>query len=181
MPRKASAGRQKMLTLLCKARTFEKSTPLSNGDLMLTQLVQEFTEMLDAAEKRLLQLDESQARKRPSGGKWSAQEILGHLIDSASNNHQRFVRLQIGTDTKFPSYEQSAWVRAQAYQSEPWLSLVRFWAQYNRHLLHVIASLPGDRLGVLCSVGEGEPVTFEFLIRDYVRHLRHHLDQIAAL
>ena len=67
------------------------------------------------------------ASKRPAPGKWSAKEIIGHLVDSAANNHQRFVRAQLQDDLVFAGYEQDAWVAAQRYGDAPWVELVVLW------------------------------------------------------
>lgn len=150
------------------------------GPFVLRPLIHKFEKTLNNAEQRLLKLPDSDVRKKPAEGKWSAKEILGHLIDSASNNHQRFVRAQLSSEITFPGYKQTAWVHAQDYQSEPWESLVLFWGSYNRHLMHVIAAIPSERLKGLCFVGTDEPVTLEFLVRDYIRHVNHHLEQIFA-
>lgn len=116
----------------------------------------------------------------PGPGEWTAREILGHLIDSASNNHQRFVRAQFAPLLVFPGYEQEAWTMMQGYRDESWADLVALWAGYNRHLAHVIGMIPDSAAGHRCEIGGGEPVTLEFLVVDYLRHLRHHLDQILT-
>jgi DinB superfamily len=148
------------------------------GPLMLRPLLREFEETVNRQEKRLLELPESDVGQKPAGGKWSGKEILGHLVDSACNNHQRFIRAQLSSEMKFPAYDGPGWVRVQDYQNEPWPSLVRFWSSYNRHLLHVISNISSDRLKGHCFVGEDMPVTLEFLIREYVKHVNHHLKQI---
>jgi hypothetical protein len=111
-------------------------------------------------------------------GKWIRKEILGHLIDSAANNHQRFVRARSGGSLTFPGYDQNAWVKTHEYRSRPWEELVDLWAALNTHIAHVIASTPADRLGTSCVIGGGEPVTLEWLMHDYITHLRHHLSQL---
>jgi hypothetical protein len=81
---------------------------------------------------------------------------------------------------RFPAYAQEQWVKTQNYQEETWGYLVACWAGYNRHLLHVIAQIPAEKLSHQCVIGEGDPVTLEFLVKDYVRHLEHHLAQITG-
>ncbi len=114
------------------------------------------------------------------GSRWSRKQILGHLIDSAANNHHRFIRAQFEQDFAMPGYAQEPWVNANAYQHRSWEDLVALWTIYNRHLIHVMEHARRDTLGALCRVGGGEPVTLEFLMIDYVRHLKHHLHQILG-
>ena len=153
----------------------------TKGAFMLRSLFHEFDETITLNEKRFLELKDDDVRQRPAKGKWSKKEILGHMVDSACNNHQRFVLAQLSSELRFPAYNQSGWVRVQNYEEESWPSLVQFWSSYNRHLLHVMTSIPAERLKGLCFVGEDEPVTLEFLIRDYVRHVNHHAEQIRAV
>lgn len=127
---------------------------------------------------RLLGMSEEEAVHRPAPGKWCRKEILGHLIDSAANNHQRFVRAQPGEELRFPGYAQDEWVARQCYAEEDWSDLVDLWSSWNAHLSHVIARLPQGALSSNCRIGAGEPVTLGFLVEDYVRHLEHHLQQI---
>jgi hypothetical protein len=112
-------------------------------------------------------------------GKWVRKEILGHLIDSATNNHQRFVRARSGGALVWPGYEQNAWVDIHRYRLRPWSELVELWAAFNAHLADVIASTPPDRLATSCIIGSNQPVTLEWLMHDYVSHLRHHLSQLV--
>ena len=106
--------------------------------------------------------------------------MLGHLIDSASNNHQRFVRASLEDSLELPGYEQDGFVRVQSPATASWDLLVSLWAAYNRYLAHVIAHLPASKLYTPCGIGSGDPVPLEFLANDYVRHLVHHLDQIGV-
>src|SRR5580698_11600886 len=102
--------------------------------------------------------DEEAARASASGG-WSKKQILGHLIDSAGNNHQRFVRAQFTEHLEFPAYQQDTWVAAQSYATEPWQDLVNLWLLLNRHLLHIMRHTPAEVLSHTCSISGKEPVT----------------------
>lgn len=145
---------------------------------MIQDTASELTRVVDSAAEKLKTLDEDSVRFKDDPSKWSSQEILGHLIDSATNNHQRFIRAQEGDILVFPGYEQDHWVRAQAYNETPWPELVELWQLYNRHLAHVMVQVPEDKLAVECRIGPYEPVTLEYLIEDYLVHLKHHLKQI---
>ena len=138
---------------------------------------------------RLRDLPDDRTTRRPAPGKWSPREILGHLIDSASNNHQRFVRACFQDDLVFVGYDQDRWVTMQRYQEARWEDLLTLWASFNRHLAHVMAMTPTDirrrehrshnldRLA-LRPVAAGSPATLEYFMEDYVLHLQHHLRQI---
>ncbi len=124
-------------------------------------------------------LTESEAARDRGHGKWVTKEILGHLIDSARNNHQRFVRAQLDQAFRGPGYDQQAWVQVQRYRERPWLDLVELWVVLNGHVAAVIERVPVEKLQVLCTIGDNEPVSLAWLIQDYLRHVRHHLAQIA--
>src|SRR5262245_9182442 len=95
---------------------------------------------------QLRAMDEASVSKRPAPGKWSKKEILGHLIDSATNNHQRFVRLQLNPSIDLPGYEQDDWVRVQRYQDQPWRQIVDLWQTTNNHLVSLIRHVNPDAL-----------------------------------
>ena len=116
---------------------------------------------------------------KPEPQKWSKKEILGHLIDSAANNHQRFIRVQF-EEIPFIRYDQNLWNQLTHYQEKNTEELIRFWALYNQHLAHLISFIPEEHLQKLPRAGRPEPVTLEWLIDDYVSHLEHHLRQIVA-
>jgi len=131
-----------------------------------------------ASADRLRQIDESAASAPRAPGKWSRKQVLGHLVDSAANNHQRFVRLQLGPRIDLPGYDGDGWVRVQRYQDRPWLEIVQLWQTYNTQLASVIRSVDPKSLQNVWHTPDGKDLTLEFLMRDYVTHLRHHLDQI---
>lgn len=124
-------------------------------------------------------ISEDRSLWRYGEGKWSKREILGHLIDSAANNHQRFVRAPESGVLDHPTnYDENEWVAAQRYHDEPWANLVNLWIGYNRHMAHVIASLPDTKRDVLCRVHFPKNVTLLWISHDYVDHMNHHLRQI---
>lgn len=150
-----------------------------------------FRETIELASLRLLELSVEQSQVPRSEGKWSPKEIIGHLIDSASNNHQRFVRAQFTDDLVFDGYEQEGWIRVQNYQARDWAELVQLWRSYNQHLWHVMSQVPEEtRLKLRYkhnlhqiasdSLSEAEPVTLDWFMRDYVEHMKKHLKQILG-
>lgn len=126
----------------------------------------------------LLGFGESMVRFRPSADRWTIAEVVGHMVDSASNNHQRFIRAQENEELVFPKYAQNSWVEKNHYDSAPWESLVELWYHYNLQLARVIREISPDQLQTQCVIGEFEPCTLEWLATDYVEHLVHHMDKI---
>jgi len=146
----------------------------------MKELSDKLVRVVRSAEAILFQVPEAESSKPVLSGGWSRKQVLGHLIDSASNNHQRFVRAALQTALDFPGYDQDGCVRVQAVEEADWTLLVSLWAGYNRYLAHGIAHLPVSKLETLCRIGSDEPVTLRFLAEDYLRHLLHHLGQIGA-
>jgi len=141
-------------------------------------MVSSLSSVVADALPRLSAIPEQAAGLKPAPGKWSKKEILGHLIDSAANNHQRLVRLQLEHEISLPGYDQDGWVRVTGYQQLRWMELVALWAEYNRHLATIIESLDPSVLDHVWHSPDGD-VTLEFIATDYVRHLNHHLQQIG--
>jgi hypothetical protein len=155
------------------------------------EVADDLRRIVDREAKRLEAIPPEKARVPLAPGKWSQQEIIGHLVDSAANNHGRFVRAQLHDDLTFPGYDQEAWVRMQKYAESDWLALLALWRAYNHHLAHIIERIGNDqatrpRVRHNCdeiafkAVPKSEPVTLEYFVCDYVAHLKHHLAQIPA-
>ena len=146
----------------------------------MTPTANRLARILAATPLRLADVSDADASQPPAPGNWSKKEILGHLIDSASNNHQRFVRAQLAPSLEMPSYEQERWVAAQSYATESWPDLVNLWLLYNRHLLHILRNVPEASLSCPCAIGGSAPAPLSEVIDGYVDHLEHHLGQILG-
>jgi hypothetical protein len=149
--------------------------------MILPALSGEMLRIVSSAEEVLRCVSAEESSAPILAGGWSRRQVIGHLIDSASNNHQRFVRAALQDSLEFPSYDQNAWAHLQAPEEVDWSLLVSLWTSYNRYLAHVIAHLPSTKLEVPIRIGPSEPVTLRFLAEDYLRHMVHHLGQIGAL
>lgn len=143
----------------------------------MTETADRLASILATTPRRLAEMSEVEA-SHASPGHWSKKQILGHLIDSASNNHQRFVRAQLEPSYEGPTYEQESWVATQGYALEIWPDLVNLWLLYNRHLLHIIRTVKESALPAPCAIGGSEPVPLSEVMSSYVDHMEHHLAQI---
>ena len=121
------------------------------------------------------------AQIRPGGNStWSPKEELGHLIDSAANNHVRFVRALIEPELRGDTYAQNDWVRTHRYQEMAWPAIIEFWYRYNEFICSLLSRVPENKLQTLCFIGSGSAVSLDFLASDYVLHMQHHLDHILG-
>ena len=150
----------------------------------------EFRSTLSEATPRLLAITEQESEVPRAEDKWSPKQIIGHLIDSAGNNHQRFVRAQFQEDLVFSGYEQDAWVSLQRYRDAPWEDLIALWSSFNLHIARIMDFVPKDErdrqrarhnLDEIAwnPVPRDQPATLDYFMRDYVAHLKHHLAQIG--
>jgi hypothetical protein len=167
------------------------TSPMSSPKSDIAAFLHAFRQTIEFGAGRLSEINETQSAIPRSEGKWSPKEIIGHLIDSAANNHQRFVRAQFTDELIFAGYEQENWVRVQNYQGENWRDMVQLWKLYNQHILHLVSLIPEDTRMKLRSkhnlhkiasdtISENEPVTLDYFIRDYLDHMRKHLGQILG-
>lgn len=125
------------------------------------------------------ELSEIELTQPLAPGRWSRKEILGHLIDSAANNYRRFVLAQFGPwPYVIQPYDQDQWVQCGSYLNVPGTELFTLWNACNKQLKRLIATIPAAALARECQTPYGTSVTLEWLIKDYVLHLEHHVQQI---
>jgi hypothetical protein len=147
---------------------------------MPTELAVRFRAELQSMHASLLTVPGKLADIPWREGGWTRKEILGHLMDSAANNRQRFVRAATEGSYAGPSYLQQAWVDAHGYKRQSWPTLLGWWETEQQILAAVVENIPADRLDVRCTVGENAPVSLRFLIEDYLAHHREHVAQILS-
>jgi hypothetical protein len=135
-------------------------------------------QLVDTEPSKLAELSDSTAALKPSPEKWSPKEELGHLLDSAANNHQRIVRTLLEDRPAMPGYEQQPWVRVHVYQKRDWHELIDTWVALNRQLLMVAAWATESDWTRTCTIAGSEPLTLSFVVQDYVAHMCHHLAHI---
>lgn len=124
-------------------------------------------------------IDDQDWSEKPNPKKWSRKELLGHLIDSASNNLRRFIVAQYEQGTKIV-YDQDAWVDSQHYQDTPIDEIKTLWKLLNNQIARVIEHIPQSKLDYTCDTGKGkvEVHSLVYFIEDYILHLNYHLKQI---
>lgn len=144
----------------------------------MEETVHEMEQLLAEYQTCFSQVGEPESGVRPAPDDWSLKEILGHLIDSASNNHQRFVRLQLFVQMDFPDYQKDDWIDVEKFVLCPFSDLRDLFLSYNRLILHLVRNVDCEALNHRWNVlsEEREYITLEDLIRHYVSHLRTHLD-----
>lgn len=164
--------RNKSFTLIFKNMTADYSN-----------ITTEISQLIDTWENKLRNLSDNTISDKRNKQNRTIKQILGHLIDSASNNHQRMVRLQYNTELTFPDYTQDndTWIAIQDYQNADWPNLIQFWKFYNLHMIHVIKNIDHAKLDHCWHDYEGTRITLNEMIGGYLFHLNLHLDEIQNL
>lgn len=153
---------------------------------------QKFRLTLEEAHAQLTQIPLAKTTLKPSPDKWSPIELIGHLIDSANNNHRRFTKAQWQDNLIFKGYAQENWVTYQQYQIANWQQLIDLWKLYNLHICQIMENTPAEKLDketlehnlhqiAWKTIPENEPATLGYFMRDYIGHLEHHLNQIQNI
>jgi hypothetical protein len=145
---------------------------------MIEKTVQRLQYLCEIIPPLLMNIKEDKFSYKPMSDKWSKKEILGHLIDSATNNHQRFIRVQI-ENVPTIIYDQNKWNSYSNYNQINSTQLISFWTIYNQQLIELIKNIPKEKLNRECNIGKENNETLHWIINDYVRHLDHHLKQIT--
>ena len=156
------------------------------------QFTTDFKDALEHHYERLSKLTLELIYKKPAPNKWSPIEILGHLVDSACNNHRRFTIAQWQENMVFDGYQQNNWVQYQQYQQADWQHLLGFWRLYNLHICRIMENTPLEKLKnevkehnlhqiAMVTVPKDQSVTLEYFMKDYIFHIEHHMKQIYYL
>lgn len=152
----------------------------------------EWQKKISSIEKQLTKIDKESARVKPAPEKWCINEIMGHLIDSAINNHRRFILMQINDDLIFDGYDQDKWVELQNYVIKDLKTLVETWEILNLNIISALMEIDMsfwekkfethsfDKI-LWQPVSLENPVTAEYFVKDYFGHLTHHLKQIFEI
>lgn len=147
----------------------------------MQQVCRRVQELLQLLNEVLPTFSSAELLEPSAPGKWSRHEILGHLIDSAANNHRRFIlALTQPEPLAIEPYNQDAWVRCADYQHTPLADLLTLWTSYNQQLIRLIARVPPEAHAFRCTYASGYTVTLRWLMEDYAVHLEHHVQQLLA-
>lgn len=143
----------------------------------------EILEVINEWEEKLLALSEDVITERRNHQNRTVKQLLGHLVDSASNNHQRMVRLQYNDNLLFPDYTQDndRWIAIQDYQHADWENLIQLWKFFNLHIIHLIKSVDTSQLNNYWTDFEGVKVTLGDMIKGYPSYLSLHINDIKEL
>lgn len=149
----------------------------------LNEVAGNIEEEIAAAIERWQDIPENALIFRSRDNAWSIKEVIGHLVDSASNNHQRFVRLQLEEELLFPDYSvyNEQWIKIQTYQDRPWNDLLALWQHYNHHLAHLMRCVDPDSLNHAWAIDANKRVRLFDMMLDYLRHLKEHVEQIERI
>ncbi|MFN8341035.1 MAG: DinB family protein [Cyclobacteriaceae bacterium] len=140
----------------------------------------ELRPLVEAFARRLSALPEPAFSVSRAPGKWSQKEVIGHLVDSAQNNIRRMIVGQYEQSPPRIVYRQEEWVRASDWQAMPGKEVIELWRLLNLQFCQILDQMPTSTLNLLCDTGQSEPKlhSLDWIARDYVRHLKHHLNQV---
>jgi hypothetical protein len=144
-------------------------------------VVKELESIVESYSQKFTQISDQDFSAKPNPDKWSRKEVIGHLIDSAHNNLRRFI---VGQYDHQPNivYQQDFWVKANTYQQAPKDDVIQLWRLINLQIAAVLASMPKENYSRICNTGKNTPElnTIEWLAADYVKHMKHHINQVIA-
>ncbi len=148
----------------------------------MKKIASELEEIVNTFSKQIASINESDFSLKPNPSKWSKKEVLGHLIDSAENNLRRFICSQYESQPPKIRYDQNFWVTANNYLSTPSNEVIENWRLINLKICRVLTQMDPQNYSKLCDTGKDAPNlhSIEWLADDYVKHLKHHLNQIIA-
>jgi len=160
------------------------AAPLGHNNVTLwgteMQSIIVLQELIDRLPARLQALPAGNVERKRAPDAWSVKEELGHLLDSAANNHQRIVRTQLEEHPAMPSYDGDAWVALHQYQRRDWQTLIERWAALNSQLLAAAEAVPDPDWSRTCTIADSGPLTLQFVFDDYIEHMLGHLRHMGV-
>ena len=146
----------------------------------MKKVTEELQRIVNDFSSKISSIPEKEFAVKPLPNKWSKKEVLGHLIDSAQNNLRRFICGQYESSPPHIIYEQDFWVSANAYGQAKSEHVIQLWQLINNRLCDVLNTMPRSNYSKVCNTGRTSEQlhSIEFLAEDYVKHMKHHLNQI---
>ena len=150
------------------------------------QICDELGTLISEWEEKLVTLPERTITNRKNSQDRSIRQIIGHMVDSATNNTHRVIHMHYTqSPVDYPDYanlgNNDRWIAIQNYQEEDWKELVQLWSSVNRHMVHLIQQVDESKLNQIWTSALKERVTLGEMITDYPRHFKLHLNEISAL
>ncbi len=142
----------------------------------MKETARELNEIIDAFAAKFDLIDEQDFSDKPLPNKWSRKEVVGHLIDSAHNNLRRFITGQYESTPPKITYNQDLWVQANGYQGMDKHEIIQLWKLINKRIVSVLMTMPESNYKRQCETNTLH--SLEWLAEDYVRHMKHHLNQV---
>ncbi len=149
----------------------------------LEKIIKRLKSNIEYVSSKFLNTPEEELRRKPAPNKWSKKELLGHLIDSAANNHHRFIKAQFLPSPMFvEGYAQNDWVQVQKYNEKDSQALLNLWIVYNEHIIFIMQNTPDKNLETKLNPEDAfeNADTLFLLMKDYFDHLDHHFKQIFS-
>ena len=144
----------------------------------MKNVTSELRNILSTYIKKIEAIEDADFSAKPIPHKWSKKEVLGHLIDSAQNNLRRFICGQYETQPPHITYQQDFWVASNDYQRMSREDVLALWRLINLRICAVLENMPEKNYSKECNTGTLH--TLEWLAQDYLKHLKHHINQIIS-
>lgn len=146
----------------------------------MKKTIQELQEIIDLFSQKIAAIPEAEFSAKHAPNKWSKKEVLGHLTDSAQNNLRRFICGQYDTTPPKIVYEQDFWVKANDYQAKRSSDVILLWRLVNEQICSALRTMPAANYSQSCDTGKQEEQlhSLQWMAEDYVKHMKHHLNQI---
>jgi len=146
----------------------------------MLELVVELRNLINEVPNKIELLPD--VNEKINSSKWSKKEIIGHLCDSGSINHKRFVDILISIDqVTLSGYNQVSWVQVHNYQESYSIEeILNLWSTINNRIIKLLSKIDEKQWNLTCKLEDQTIVTLEWLVSDYIQHMKHHLKQIFS-
>ena len=146
----------------------------------MKKTIEELDQIIGEYARKIGAIPETDFSAKPLSNKWSKKEAVGHLIDSAQSNMRRFICGQYESSPPKIVYDQDRWVASNNYLQMDSKEIIEFWRLINKRIIAVLSQMPASNYSLNCDTGKTEVKlhSLEWLADDYVKHMKHHLNQV---